>query len=176
MCPFSQCQSVCLSAKILYTKTWERIKIITSGFFLLERCIPGINSEKNFNRIARRLTKLKPNEKLNDFTGTDWLDRFGLTLFQGYQLENNTRPDWSRSHEDFRSWTRSKVLYSISWKSTLSNFEDNRKKIADVRDECNFCWSYIIRYEVILQVNIFPNWISWQIWSNLPYLWYIFKF
>ena len=30
-------------------------------------------------------------------------------------MENNNRPDWIRSHKDFRSWSRKKVRLAISW-------------------------------------------------------------
>ena len=40
-------------AKVMYTKTQERIKIIECGFF----CLPKFR-----NPNARRLTKLEPNE------------------------------------------------------------------------------------------------------------------
>ena len=50
----------------MYTKTLERVKIIECGFF----CLKGVYWESNFSKfdpIARRLTKLKPNEIFNDF-------------------------------------------------------------------------------------------------------------
>ena len=50
-------------AKVMYTKTQERIKIIECGFFF-GRCILRIET---FDPNARRLTKLEPNEIFNDF-------------------------------------------------------------------------------------------------------------
>ena len=52
-------------AKVMYTKTQERVKIINCGFF----CLKGVywESKQNFDPNARRLTKLEPNEIFNDF-------------------------------------------------------------------------------------------------------------
>ena len=44
-------------AKLMYTATLERIKIIACGFFCLKGAYP----------IARRLTKIKQNEIFNGF-------------------------------------------------------------------------------------------------------------
>ena len=54
------------SAKFLCTKTWERIKIIACGFFVW-KVHTGNRNSQIFEPIARRLTKLKPNEVFNDF-------------------------------------------------------------------------------------------------------------
>ena len=50
-------------AKVMYTKTQERVEIIECGFF----CLKGVYWESNFDPITRRLIKLNPNEILNDF-------------------------------------------------------------------------------------------------------------
>ena len=53
-------------AKVMYTKTQERMNIIEWGFFNLK----GVYWESklpNFDPNARRLMKLEPNEILNDF-------------------------------------------------------------------------------------------------------------
>ena len=55
---------------------------------------------QNFDPNARRLTKLEPNEISNDFA---------------ISREPFDEIDWTRSHEDFRSWSRMKVLLAISW-------------------------------------------------------------
>ena len=51
-------KKVCPSAKLLYTKTQERVKITDCGLF----CLKCVYWESN----ARRLTKIKPNEIFND--------------------------------------------------------------------------------------------------------------
>ena len=57
-------------AKVMYSKTQERIKIIECDFF----CLKGVYWEsklrlvyRNFDPNVRRLTKLEPNEIFNDF-------------------------------------------------------------------------------------------------------------
>ena len=126
-------------------------------FFLFESCVLGIETA-NFDPNARRLTKLEPNEIFNDFAiSRVWWNRFKLFLFKRY----------GRTHEDFRSWSRMKVLLAISWCSNeitnliflsfkyvhkcqkLWNFEADRTNIAEVTPEWSFSWSCILRYEVI---------------------------
>ena len=99
-------------------------------------------SRQNFTKIARRFTKLKPNEIFNDFAiSRHPIDDF-FFLFQRYEL-------WLRSHEDLRSCSRIKVLFIITCcankiinlipfsfekvdkMSNLSNFEADRTNIAD---------------------------------------------
>ena len=51
-------------AKVMYTKTQERVEIIECGFF----CLKGVYWEsKRIDPNARRFTKLEPNEIFNDF-------------------------------------------------------------------------------------------------------------
>ena len=53
-------------AKVMYTKTQERVEIIECGFF----CLKGVYWETklpNFDPNSRRFTKLEPNEIFNDF-------------------------------------------------------------------------------------------------------------
>ena len=51
-------------AKVMYSKTQERVEIIECGFF----CLKGVYWEsKLLDPNARRLTKLEPNEIFNDF-------------------------------------------------------------------------------------------------------------
>ena len=52
-------------AKVLYTKTQERVKIIECVFFLFEGY--GNRNCQNFDPNARRLTKLEPNEIFIEF-------------------------------------------------------------------------------------------------------------
>ena len=49
-------------AKVMYTKTQERVKIIECGFF----CLKGVYWESKLPNV-RRLTKLEPNKIFNDF-------------------------------------------------------------------------------------------------------------
>ena len=53
-------------AKVMYTKTQERIKIIECGFSVC-KVYTGNRNCQNFDPNARRLTKLEPNEIFNDF-------------------------------------------------------------------------------------------------------------
>ena len=48
-------------AKVIYTKTQERVEIIECGFF----CLKDVYWD--FDPTARRFTKLEPNEIFNDF-------------------------------------------------------------------------------------------------------------
>ena len=51
-------------AKVMYTKTQERVKIIECGFF----CVYTVNRNyENFDPNARRLTKPEPNEIFNGY-------------------------------------------------------------------------------------------------------------
>ena len=54
-----------MCAKVMYTKTQERVKIIECVFF----CLKGVYWESKLPKFrpARRLTKLEPNEIFNDF-------------------------------------------------------------------------------------------------------------
>ena len=68
--------SVFLFAKVVVTKTHERIKIIKYGFFV-RKMYTGNRIFQNFPN-ARRLTKLKPNEIFNDSSiSQDPTDRTG---------------------------------------------------------------------------------------------------
>ena len=79
-------------------------------FFLFERYILGIDPN------ARRFTKLEPNEIFNDFAiSREPFDEINSNFFNFKGTENNTKTDWTRTHEDFRSWSRMKVLLAISW-------------------------------------------------------------
>ena len=53
-------------AKVMYTKTQERVNIIECGFFVW-KVYTGNRNCQNFDPNARRLTKLEPNEIFNDF-------------------------------------------------------------------------------------------------------------
>ena len=57
--------SVCPCAKVMYTKTQERVTIIKYGF-LVSKVYTGNRNCENFDPNARRLTKLEPNEIFND--------------------------------------------------------------------------------------------------------------
>ena len=63
-------------------------------------------------------------------------------------LENNTRPEWTQSHEDNRSWRRmnffvlrekNNIIFfsfqNVDNISKLLNFDTDRTKIAEVRAE-----------------------------------------
>ena len=75
-------------------------------FFFVWKVYTGSRNCPNFDPNARRLAKLEPNEIFNDFS-------ISREPFD----ENNTKTDWTRLHEDFRSWSRMKVLLAISWSS-----------------------------------------------------------
>ena len=74
----------------------------------------GNRNSKIFDPNARRLTKIKSNEIVNDFAisweSFDESDS-NFFYFKGMEKENNTKTDWTRSHEDCRM----KVLLAISW-------------------------------------------------------------
>ena len=59
-----QKMSVRPCAKVMYTKTQERLEIIECGFFVW-KVYTGNRNWENFD--ARMLTKLEPNEIFNDF-------------------------------------------------------------------------------------------------------------
>ena len=64
-------------AKVMYTKTQERVKIIECGFF----CLKGVYWELKFDPNARRLTKLEPNEIFNDFPISREVDEIDSNFF-----------------------------------------------------------------------------------------------
>ena len=139
--------SVCLSdrpsAKLIVTKTLERIKTTKFDIFICERCILGIDTTRS--KIDKKI-------RMKFLTSVPYLR--------------------IRSREDFRSGSLMKVLCSISWcpnkiiififfsfknvdiKSNLSNFDANRTNIAEVTSEWSFCRNCILRYEVIQQVKL----------------------
>ena len=86
----------------MYTKTQERVEIIECDFF----CLKGVYWES----YARRLTNLEPNEIFNDFAISR--EAFGEIDSAFFYFKG-----MSQSHEDFRSWSRMKVLLAISWSS-----------------------------------------------------------
>ena len=92
--------SVCPSAKLLYTKIWERIKINACGFFVW-KVYTGNRNCQNLDPNARRLTKLEPNEVFNYFARSrEAFDEIDSNFF---------------CFKGFRSWSRMKVLLAISW-------------------------------------------------------------
>ena len=116
-----------------------------------------------FDPITRRLTKLKPDEIFNTSPYLGMRSMVSIRSFFILKIwtRNNTWPDWSRRKVPFAIfWCPNKIIIfiyflSVNKKSKLWNFEANRTKIAEVTAEWNFCRSYIIRYELILQVKLF---------------------
>ena len=161
--------SVRPSAKLLYIKPQERVKIIDCGLF----CLNGVYWESKLSNFRHERTKTYEIRAEWNFyrffyiTGSDRWNRSGFFLFYIYGLENNATPDCTRSAEYFRSWSRMKVLLAISWclnkiinliflsfknvgkKSKLPNFEADRTNIVEVTPEWSFSQSCILRYEVI---------------------------
>ena len=92
---FSQCPSVRLSAKLMYTKTWERIKINACGFFVWKE-YPG-------NRIL-------PNEIFKDFAiSCDSINEIDPDFFyfkdMDYKLTpNRIGPDHMKCAEVGAEW------------------------------------------------------------------------
>ena len=87
------------------------------------------------------------------------IDSIRIFVILKILTKNNTRPDFTRSHEDFRSCTRMIVIYAISYdyinyQLSICYFWKCRTKIIEVRPEWHFCRSNIIRYEQILQVKL----------------------
>ena len=89
----------------MYTKTQEQVKIIECGFF----CLKGVYWESKLPKPdpnAQKLSKLESNEIFNDFAiSREPFDEI-FYFKDTYELENITRRDWTRSHKNFRSWSR----------------------------------------------------------------------
>ena len=89
VCPFVR-PSVRPCAKVMYTKTQARIKIIACGFF----CLKGNPNCQNFDPNARRFTKLKPNEIFNDFAiSREPFDEIDSNFFYFKGIDQKITPD-----------------------------------------------------------------------------------
>ena len=145
--------SVRSCAKVMYTKTKERVKIIGCGFLL--QLYTGNRSCQNFDPNARRLTKLKLNDILNDFSISEHPTdrRIGSDIFYFKDFDQKISPDpngpdrtktteigakcpfchnlvlKNNNHYNIFQFSKSKSM------SKLSNFDTDRTIIAEVRAE-----------------------------------------
>ena len=90
-------------AKVKYTKTQERIKILECGFFVWKVYTANRKCDPN----AQRLTKLEPNEIFNDFAISrepfDAIDS-NFFYFKGMDYKKKTRPDRTKFCEVGAEW------------------------------------------------------------------------